>query len=229
MNYFVKTFKKILSFVTSNKFILLVSLLFNLTLWALLSIFVSRWMYAYVVVIAFISAIFIISTSKEPIVYKFSWLVTMIILPLFGLVLFFYFQTSRISKRKAKIWYDIQQENEKYLFINHKNVLQLKELGNHQEKLAHFLQSTINMPVYANANTEYYKCGEEYFDSLISELEKAEKLIYLEFFIIRKGQIWHKILNILKQKASNGVDVKILYDDYGCIDVFSNKEISKLL
>lgn len=54
------------------------------------------------------------------------------------------------------------------------------------------------------------------FHALLGELEKAEKYIFLEFFIIQEGIIWDSILQILKVKASQGVQIRLLYDDLGC-------------
>ena len=57
------------------------------------------------------------------------------------------------------------------------------------------------------------------YADLLPELEKAEKFIFLEYFIIRPGEMWDGVLEILKRKAAAGVDVRIIYDDMGCIDI----------
>ena len=60
--------------------------------------------------------------------------------------------------------------------------------------------------------------GESFLASLLHELKKAGQYIFLEFFTINEGRAWEAILDILKQKAHNGIEVRILYDDMGCID-----------
>ncbi len=59
--------------------------------------------------------------------------------------------------------------------------------------------------------------GQAYFEALLEELEKAEKFIFMEYFIIEEGQMWNSILEILKRKAKQGVEVRIIYDDFGCM------------
>ena len=54
------------------------------------------------------------------------------------------------------------------------------------------------------------------FDSL-EELQKAKHFIFLEYFIIEEGIVWDKILQILKEKVKEGVDVRVIYDDVGCV------------
>ena len=49
------------------------------------------------------------------------------------------------------------------------------------------------------------------------ELKKAEKFIFLEYFIIQEGKMFNSILEILEEKAKQGVDVRLIYDDVGCI------------
>ena len=52
---------------------------------------------------------------------------------------------------------------------------------------------------------------------MVEELKKAKKYIFLEYFIIQEGKMWNTILDILKEKADEGVDVRVIYDDMGCI------------
>ena len=66
-------------------------------------------------------------------------------------------------------------------------------------------------------SSEYLNLGERKFERLIEELKKAEHYIFLEYFIIEEGMMWNTILDILKEKASKGVDVRVIYDDFGCL------------
>ena len=52
---------------------------------------------------------------------------------------------------------------------------------------------------------------------MLEELQKAEHYIFIEFFIIAQGKMWDPILQILREKAAAGVDVRVVYDDFGCI------------
>ena len=79
-------------------------------------------------------------------------------------------------------------------------------------KLYDFTNNTGCYPVYKNESVEYYPTGEQAFDEMIKELEKADDFIFLEYFIINEGEMWDKIYDILKRKASQGVDVRLIYD-----------------
>ena len=70
-------------------------------------------------------------------------------------------------------------------------------------------------PIYKNTYVEYYKIGEEKYAAMLCELEKAEKFIFLEYFIIDEGRVWDSVLEILQRKADEGVEVRLLYDGMG--------------
>lgn len=56
------------------------------------------------------------------------------------------------------------------------------------------------------------------FEIMIPDLESAEKFIFMEYFIIEEGKFWNSILEVLKRKAADGVTVRVLYDDIGCMN-----------
>jgi cardiolipin synthase len=112
-------------------------------------------------------------------------------------------------KRITEIYssYGIQSEEVQTAFVN-----QFPEY----ERIARYL-SLNGFPLYKAGRYEYYPVGENYFDGLLEELEKAERFIFFEYFIISDGEIWEKAHKILKEKAAAGVDVRILYDDGGSL------------
>jgi cardiolipin synthase len=81
---------------------------------------------------------------------------------------------------------------------------------------AHYLQEYAGFPVYTRTQTEYFGSGEQFFHKVLEELEKAERYIFLEFFILRQGKMLNPIIAILERKAREGLDVRIMYDDLGC-------------
>ena len=96
-----------------------------------------------------------------------------------------------------------------------------KDFLQNEDKLAfgqaNYLSETSKLPVYKNKECNYYSTGESFFEMLISELKKAKKYIFMEYFIIEEGHFWNSILEILKEKAAAGVEVKVVYDDIGCM------------
>ena len=79
-------------------------------------------------------------------------------------------------------------------------------------QLAHYLEQYDNSPVYENTRVEYYRLGDEQFPAMIEELKKAEKFIFMEFFIVSNGKMLETILEVLREKAKQGVEVRFLYD-----------------
>lgn len=70
----------------------------------------------------------------------------------------------------------------------------------------------MKFPVYDNTEIQYYSCGEKFFPCFLEELEKAERFIFMEYFAFSEGKMWNTILEILKRKAAQGVEVRFLYD-----------------
>ena len=67
------------------------------------------------------------------------------------------------------------------------------------------------------SDVRFLNCGEAFWETLLVELEKAEKYIFMEYFIIEKGKMWDAVEDILARKAAEGVTVKVMYDDIGCL------------
>jgi cardiolipin synthase len=71
--------------------------------------------------------------------------------------------------------------------------------------------------IYRGTAAKYFPSGEEYFESLISDIKRAEKYIFLEYFIIEEGELWDEIHSVLVKKAGEGVEIRLLFDDVGCM------------
>ncbi len=72
-------------------------------------------------------------------------------------------------------------------------------------------------PIYNNTQVTYYEIGEDIIQAMIEDLKKAQKFIFLEYFIVSDGRVWKEILEILTQKVQEGVEVKLLFDDFGTL------------
>lgn len=160
--------------------------------------------------------------KKDKGAYKLTWLFLILLFPLFGglFYLLFKFQSStrKFSKELKKI-----EDKYKELFLLPKDdyndaiekIEEFKPLVNYLHNFSHF-------PVYNHTGTKFLKSGEEFFEELLVELKKAEKYIFLEYFIVQEGLMWNSILEILKEKVKQGVDVRVMYDDVGCFLVLPN-------
>ena len=167
-------------------------------------------------VLSFIIVIYIVGNQSNP-SYKIAWIIPIMLFPIFGWLLYLLFGGNRLSKRtrrKMQSMNDVMIQELKCSC----HVESFAELeGEDARIMASYIERNALCPVYANTDTEYFPLGENQFESILSELRKAEKYIFLEFFIIEPGKMWNSVLEILEEKARSGVDVRVLYDDMGCM------------
>ena len=153
-----------------------------------------------------------IMNKKENPSYVLTWVIPILILPIFGVLLYIFVKShigSRVIQKRHKI---AQEKTKKYLELNSALVEELEDEDPSTASLAKYMSVYGGYPMVKNTQVQYFTCGEEKFASLIEELEKAEKFIFLEYFIISEGYMWDTILDILKRKVKQGVEVRILYD-----------------
>ena len=157
-----------------------------------------------------------IASRKDKGAFKASWIVLVLVLPLFGGILYvlFNFQTSTRKFQK-----DVQRAEEKsrHLFSLHGDQrTDLTEQMPQYTAPIRYLQDFAGFPVYDQTTAEYLTPGEKMLEALLPELEKAERYIFIETFILEEGVMWDKILEVLKRKVQQGVLVRVIYDDLGC-------------
>src|SRR5690554_5087941 len=149
--------------------------------------------------------------------FKLTWVVMILVFPVFGglFYLLFKFQsaTSRVKRAQEKI-----EEDTRPLFLPREDRLpDLIEDCSLCVPTARYLQEYAGFPVYKNTQTEYLSPGEVKLQRLLEELKKAEHYIYMEYFIVGEGIMWDSVLDVLKEKAKQGVDVRFIYDGMGCL------------
>lgn len=118
---------------------------------------------------------------------------------------------------KSKVLKAIKQSEEKgnKYFIQDEKIK--KEIESQNNGKINYLMNYLNFPVTKNNNINYYKLGELAYPEMLKELKNAKKFIFLEYFIIKNGTMWSEILKILEEKAKEGLDVRLIYDDMECI------------
>lgn len=172
----------------------------------------------YFYIAAWITEIFcvikIIASDDNP-DYKVPWLLFVLILPIAGFMLYFLFYSRKLEKRFTRRL----DELKKYQYEKDKEEIlkELEQKNAHALSQAKMLCSISDASVFKNTRQTYYPLGEDMFLSMIPDLERAEKFIFMEYFIIEEGIFWNSILDILKRKAAEGVTVRVLYDDIGCM------------
>lgn len=146
--------------------------------------------------------------------FKISWIIFISMIPLLG-GLFYLMWGNTPLNRSRLIRLKVSNKNNLHEYTI--NPSKLSEISPSLPKLATYVEQIGNFPMYQGAECQYYKLGEEFLASLLINLKKAQKFIFLEYFIVEEGKMWDSILDILKERAIAGVEIRFMYDDAGCL------------
>ena len=167
------------------------------------------------IALSVVAALLIVGSRMEP-AYKIAWLLLVLPFPVFGGVFYLLMGGGHISKRTQARMRRITEQAEENLRDDFK-ADDLLPLGEDAASQARYLENFAHCPAYTNTETEYFPLGDLAFPRMLEELRKARRYIFLEYFILQPGLFWDSILDILKEKAAQGVEVRLIYDDMGCM------------
>ena len=173
-----------------------------------------------------ISCVIAIIASNDNPEYKIPWLLFVLILPIVGFMLYFIFYSRKLKKkfiRRLENLYSAkypQQTKENFALLAQDNATAFNQ--------AKLLCSLSYSNLFKNTKQKYFSLGEDMWQSMLVDLQSAEKFIYLEYFIIEQGEFWDSILEILKEKAKNGLDVRVVFDDVGCMNTLPGNYAKQL-
>ncbi len=156
----------------------------------------------------------IISSQDNP-DYKIPWLIFVMIIPIGGFMLYFIFYSRKLHRRFINRLESLKQYN--YIANDADAYASLEGESPVAFSQARLLKATANTHLFKSNDCTYYPLGEKMMNAMLSDLVRAEKFIYIEYFIIEEGYFWNNILSILQEKALRGVEIKVLYDDIGCM------------
>lgn len=159
-----------------------------------------------------ITVVLIIVNSEENPVYKMAWLIPVLALPVFGTLFYLW---AKLQPAPMILKKRVQKISEETAYLTPQNECVMYQIQNEDSGFygtANYLYRTVHFPVYTDTKTIFFSLGEEKYQRLLEELSKAEKFIFLEYFIISKGKMWDSILEMLKEKVKKGVEVRVMYD-----------------
>jgi len=156
----------------------------------------------------------IIASNDNP-DYKIPWMLFVLILPVAGVMLYLIFASRKLKKKYIRRLKHLKEMSYK------KEDEELFEKLEKEDTIAcsqaKMLTNIAETHLFSNTKQTYFPSGEEYFESLLADLKTATKFIYMEYFIIEEGKFWDSILEVLKEKAKSGIEVKVVFDDIGCM------------
>lgn len=172
------------------------------------------------VFISFLFALWVIFNKHEP-EYAIGWLLVIMVFPVYGVLLYLIFGKKTLSFFSKKRLNKFVRSFTRAQLINNETKKQtvdnLYEYDRDLVRQSKYISRSAFSSPWQKTEAKYYPLGDDFLPDFLEELEKAEKFIFLEFFIISLGEMWSQVLEVLKRKRDQGVDIRILYDDFGCI------------
>lgn len=226
----IKFFKNVFNFFTSRLFIIAFLILIQTAILFFTFYEIgNRSIGVYIVfqVISILVTMLILNRDVNP-AYKITWIVFVLVVPFAGSLFYVLFSRTRLPKKQQKLMNLIISKNAEILDYHSEDVIEFDDL-NHQ-KIVNYVKNTSGQNPYRNTSVKYYPVGEEFLADLLIELEKAQKFIFIEYYIIQEGKMWDSIYEVLVRKVNLGVEVRLMYDDFGCLrklPYYFKKRVSK--
>ena len=218
----LKSLVKMLGRLLKNRLIMVgVAILLQILWWV---IFVERltrysiYINVFFRVISILILLYLIRKDENS-AYKIAWIIVVMGFPLFGGILYLMIGNKKPGKRLAVRMALVKGEMKETLSQNQWILKEIQDQDPSAAGNVRYIGEFGAYPVWKNTKVTYYPVGEDMFASMLEDLKKAEHYIFLEYFIIQEGLMWDWILEILEQKVKEGVDVRLIYDDVGCVSL----------
>ncbi len=167
-------------------------------------------------IIALLTVVDIANSDMNP-SFKLAWLVLVLIVPFCGTPLYFIFSKSKQAYRIEKRLRKYKTLERLMLPVDNRSIEEIELTDPEIARQLKYINKTAYAPVYKNTATKYFPSGEQYYEALIQELRRAQRFIFLEYFIIENGKMFDSVLEILRAKVAQGIEVRIMFDDLGTI------------
>jgi Phosphatidylserine/phosphatidylglycerophosphate/cardiolipin synthases and related enzymes len=157
--------------------------------------------------------VFIVQTDAA-VDYKVVWLVFVGAFPVLGQSFYLLFAHKLRTKKESNllhVYYHALKQDPSSEETKRKLAMASPDCAN----VANYVEKASNGGVYQNTSVEYFPLGDVAYPVMLRELKKAKHYIFIEYFIIKPGKMWDSILEILREKVKEGLDVRVVYDDVG--------------
>lgn len=228
-NYLSKIISRIFKVVMSRLFITSFIIILEVLSVFIISNYFSRYSTFFSIVniiISLIALIHLLSKNNHP-AYKLSWAIIVLLFPYAGGVAYLVFANKKIPSKLRNI--ELLNDNRKKKTSLQTSLdKEIEEFDSEVAKLFRGVRGETYYSYFKNSKVKYFSSGDDFFKDLLLELKKAKSSIFLEFFIIARGQIYSEIFEILKERISCGVEVFLIYDDFGSITTADLEMINEL-
>ena len=159
--------------------------------------------------------------------YKLVWMCLLMVLPVAGMLLFFLWGGAQQAKRQSLKSVPPIPQRESQRMASDANLSRLRRQSPAWGRLAGYLQKK-GFSLYRNTDARYFPDGAAFFDDLVAHLAQAEHYIFMEYYILAEGQVWNRVFSVLKERAAAGVEVHIIFDDFGNLTRLTDDTLQKI-
>ena len=182
--------------------------------------------YACLVLIGFIVSVRVYHRPGSP-SYKLAWMCLLLALPVTGMLLYWLWGGGKQAKSLSMKKVEPIRIRESRKMESETNLARLRRQSPDWGRLAGYLQKR-GFHLYRNTKTHYIKSGEEFFEDLLVSLSKAETYVFMEYYILAEGHLWDRIFEVLRRRAAAGVEVHIIFDDFGALNRLSDEMLRSM-
>jgi cardiolipin synthase len=178
-------------------------------------------------ILSLVVVVYLVNKEDNP-AYKLAWAIPILLFPIFGGLMYLILGDKQPAKR-LRLSLEESIADTEFLLGQDYGVMENLEKEDYQVATqAKYIDQFGGYPIYQNSNAKYYPSGEDMFEDLLESLRGAKHYIFMEFFIVNQGYMWETILEILKERANDGVEIRFMYDDVGCVDLLPYKYYKEL-
>lgn len=209
-------------------FIALLAIQIFVIVWLILNFMAISTIYIPTVyTLAFISVFVIVSRDENP-VFKISWILVILVAPVFGVPFYILFGNKRVGKRVARQMAKYQEHYEKEM----RAILpepdaevrsSLTAYSGNYARQSDYIFNLTGAPAWEHTEVTFFSLGETAFSRILEEVEKAKRFILFEYFIVEDGEMWSAMLSLLRRKLEEGVVIRLMYDDLGSIQTLPGR------
>lgn len=171
----------------------------------------SRYINGVMRVLSVVVLIYIINEKGNP-AFKMTWILFVIAFPVIGTIFYIYTKVQPGTHVMRERLAELKIETDPYMEQDLDAVAAIWASKSANANLSYYLSHQLGFPTYRNTEVKYFPLGEDKFRSMVTELRKARKFIFMEYFIVERGYMWDTILDILIEKVQEGVEVRFMYD-----------------
>lgn len=222
--------KKLLKLLTGRFFVTCVFIFIQLVILFIIIFGLSAYsiyIYSFMVLISLGFVVLIVGDDSNP-TFKVAWIIPMLCFPFFGWLLYLVFGRRKITTKTKERYLQIYISSKSVVEQDKTALEHLTADSDSALRQYNYIKKTAQTNVFENTATKFLPTGEAFFKCYKEELRKAKKFIFLEYFIIEDGKMFGEILELLTKKVAEGVDVRLMYDDLGTINVVEKNYDRKL-